>query len=106
MLGRVGNRFDSTRNSTAIILVIDSDKEKVCALARPNPWLAKLNNFVCGTLSKHQEIGLGRSWPFPALGERQAIISGPLLRNIGAAKSDYVTLTIDIADLATVPYTG
>lgn len=54
------------------------------------------------TLSKNQEIGLGRSWPFPALGERQAIVSGPLLRNIGAAKSDYVTLTIDIADLATV----
>ncbi|ELR12239.1 efflux ABC transporter, permease, putative, partial [Acanthamoeba castellanii str. Neff] len=70
-LGMLGG----TRNSTAIILVIDSDKEK--------------------------EIGLGRSWPFPALGERQAIVSGPLLRNIGAAKSDYVTLTIDIADLAT-----
>jgi ABC-type antimicrobial peptide transport system permease subunit len=75
MLGRVGNRFDSTRNSTAIILVIDSEKEK--------------------------EIGLGRSWPFPALGERQAVISGPLLRNIGATKNDYVTLTIDIGDLAT-----
>jgi len=28
ILGRIGNRFDSNRNSTAVILVIDSEKEK------------------------------------------------------------------------------
>lgn len=32
ILGRVGNRFDNERNSTAIVLVIDSDKEKVPTL--------------------------------------------------------------------------
>jgi hypothetical protein len=74
MLARLGNRFAPERNASAIILAIDSEQEK--------------------------QIGLGRSWPFPPLGEKQAYIPGPLLRNLKVKPGDWITLTFDLVDLA------
>eukprot|EP01087_Luapelamoeba_hula_P011389 TRINITY_DN3089_c0_g1_i1.p1 TRINITY_DN3089_c0_g1~~TRINITY_DN3089_c0_g1_i1.p1 ORF type:complete len:1336 (+),score=202.48 TRINITY_DN3089_c0_g1_i1:44-4051(+) len=74
MLGRVGNRFDPSRNASTIILIIDTEQEK--------------------------KIGLGRTWEYGTLDERQAVISGPLLRNIGVKAGETCDLTIDLVNLA------
>ncbi len=50
----------------------------------------------------YQEMGLGRSWDLGPLGEKEAYISGPLVREIGANRGDWVSLTIDIQALAGV----
>ncbi len=57
-------------------------------------------------INEIQKIGLGRAWPFEALGEKQVHVSGPLLRNIGAKKHDWITLTVDLVNLASVRTTS
>ncbi|KAL6065065.1 FtsX domain-containing protein [Balamuthia mandrillaris] len=77
LLGRVGNRFEPERNSSAIILIIDTEAEK--------------------------RVGLGRGWEHRALGEKEALVSGPLLRNLGikANAGEWMSLTFDLTDLST-----
>jgi hypothetical protein len=75
-LARVTRPDNSSVNSTAILLVIDSDREK--------------------------EIGLGRTWTHRKLGASEAHISSVILRRIGveANANQNASLVVDLLGLA------
>ena len=77
MLGSLENRFDPSLNASVVVVVIDSDKEK--------------------------EIGLGRSWTLPALGDRQTYVSSAVLRSIHVKSNvgEWARLRFDLYTLAT-----
>lgn len=76
ILGEVRNKYDIEKNSSVVVLVIDSERE--------------------------EDIGLGRSWNKRALGEEECYISGSVLRQIGVTPNagERVYLSLDILALA------
>lgn len=71
LLGRVFNRDDSSLNTSLIVLVIDTDRER--------------------------EIGLGRDWKYRALGEDECYVSSSVLRaiNVRPQAGDRLILGFD-----------
>jgi ABC-type lipoprotein release transport system permease subunit len=70
MVGRAVHRFDPARNITAVLVAMDLELEA--------------------------ELGIGRSWNYRALGDREAYVSAALLHALGVEAGTGERLVLDI----------